>query len=313
MGSIGKSSSLKSTYSIGFPLGIGWTGVYRFAFNGYEKNTLNNEDINSYTTELRQFDYRLGRWFSPDPYKQFFTSQYSAFKNNPIFYIDPNGGWVPVVEYKKGEKGEVVDGYLALKKEKGDNAKSLSSSLGISNKEAKELLKQISKNGTIKVPDKIAGPINSAIRDDIRNPGNYADNDSWSQKFFAKILFDPNYNCHSSSWDISKGRAPRKKSNDELNEKIMDELKTNYANVGNDAGKYLFGRTIATFDVDIWEMRFDHSATYIGTSQNGTMYFWTKNGYFNSPTIMTLKEIEDIYGLNENFKGENGKGFFNHK
>jgi len=48
---------------------------------------------NSYTTEFRQYDPRLGRWKSLDPLMAQFPwqSPYCAFDNNPIFYIDPYG------------------------------------------------------------------------------------------------------------------------------------------------------------------------------------------------------------------------------
>jgi RHS repeat-associated protein len=48
---------------------------------------------NSYTTEFRQYDPRLGRWLSLDPLASSFPwqSPYCAFDNNPIFYTDPLG------------------------------------------------------------------------------------------------------------------------------------------------------------------------------------------------------------------------------
>jgi RHS repeat-associated protein len=48
---------------------------------------------NSYTTEFRQYDPRLGRWLSLDPLMSMFPwqSPYCAFDNNPIFYTDPLG------------------------------------------------------------------------------------------------------------------------------------------------------------------------------------------------------------------------------
>jgi RHS repeat-associated protein len=48
---------------------------------------------NSYTTEFRQYDPRLGHWKSLDPLiAQFpWQSPYCAFDNNPIFYTDPFG------------------------------------------------------------------------------------------------------------------------------------------------------------------------------------------------------------------------------
>jgi RHS repeat-associated protein len=48
---------------------------------------------NSYTTEFRQYDPRLGRWLSLDPLMSMFPdmSPYVAFDNNPIYYTDPLG------------------------------------------------------------------------------------------------------------------------------------------------------------------------------------------------------------------------------
>ena len=40
---------------------------------------------------LRQYDPRMGRWMVPDPYGQYF-SPYLAMGNNPISFIDPDGG-----------------------------------------------------------------------------------------------------------------------------------------------------------------------------------------------------------------------------
>ncbi|MBL4708994.1 MAG: RHS repeat-associated core domain-containing protein, partial [Flavobacteriales bacterium] len=41
--------------------------------------------------ELRLYDARIGGWLSPDPYKQH-HSPYMAMSNNPLSFIDPDGG-----------------------------------------------------------------------------------------------------------------------------------------------------------------------------------------------------------------------------
>jgi RHS repeat-associated protein len=48
---------------------------------------------NHYTTHFRQYDPRLGRWFSVDPksFKYPSESPYVAFHNNPITWTDPRG------------------------------------------------------------------------------------------------------------------------------------------------------------------------------------------------------------------------------
>jgi RHS repeat-associated protein len=48
-------------------------------------------DGNSYTTANREFDSRIGRWWSLDPALRSNVSMYAAFSNNPIIKIDPRG------------------------------------------------------------------------------------------------------------------------------------------------------------------------------------------------------------------------------
>ncbi len=69
------------------------TESYRYAYNGMEQDNEVSGNGNSYTTEFRQYDPRLGRWKSQDPLKYDYpwASPYSAFNNNPVFYKDPLG------------------------------------------------------------------------------------------------------------------------------------------------------------------------------------------------------------------------------
>lgn len=70
-----------------------FTSSYRYGFNGMEKDDEAKGRGNSYTTEFRQYDPRLGRWLSIDPlFKNFpWQSPYVAFDNNPILNTDPKG------------------------------------------------------------------------------------------------------------------------------------------------------------------------------------------------------------------------------
>ncbi len=67
--------------------------VYRYGFNGMEKDNEMKGDGNSYTTEFREYDPRISRWLSVDPLTKLnsYQSTYVAYDNNPIFYIDPAG------------------------------------------------------------------------------------------------------------------------------------------------------------------------------------------------------------------------------
>jgi RHS repeat-associated protein len=87
------------SYADYYPFGMSMPGregsieSYRYGYNGMEKDPEVSGEGNSYTTALRQYDPRLGRWKSLDPLKSKYPhmSPYSAFNNNPIFYTDPRG------------------------------------------------------------------------------------------------------------------------------------------------------------------------------------------------------------------------------
>ena len=81
------------------------TNEYRYRFNGMEKDDEIKGERNSYTTEFRQYDSRIGRWLSIDPVTHAYFSPYSAFDNNPINISDPSGadGESKTHTVKKGE------------------------------------------------------------------------------------------------------------------------------------------------------------------------------------------------------------------
>jgi RHS repeat-associated protein len=69
----------------------GSSSAYRYGFNGMEKDDELKGEGNSYTTEFRQYDPRIGRWFSTDPVYKEFISPYNAFSNIPTIMVDPRG------------------------------------------------------------------------------------------------------------------------------------------------------------------------------------------------------------------------------
>jgi RHS repeat-associated protein len=85
---------------------------YRYGFGGMEKDNEVKGEGNSYTTEWRQYDPRLGRWLSLDPKMAKYPNQspYVAFNNNPIFFTDPFGDDPP--EGFKKHTGQGGDVYL---------------------------------------------------------------------------------------------------------------------------------------------------------------------------------------------------------
>lgn len=70
------------------------TEEYKFGFNGMECDDDIKGEGNSYTTELRILDTRLGKWLSLDPMMAKFPwqSPYASMDNSPIIILDPTGG-----------------------------------------------------------------------------------------------------------------------------------------------------------------------------------------------------------------------------
>lgn len=65
-------------------------GSYRYGYQGSEKDDEVKGSGNSYTTEYRQLDPRLGRWLSLDPKARSmpWQSPYVSMDNNPIWFND---------------------------------------------------------------------------------------------------------------------------------------------------------------------------------------------------------------------------------
>ncbi|SRX52237.1 RHS repeat-associated core domain-containing protein [Aequorivita sp. CIP111184] len=81
-------------------------GSYRYAYQGQEKD--NETGMEAF--ELRLWDARIGRWLSPDPYGEF-SSPYIGMANNPLKYVDIDGGRISVTDIN-GNSYEYKDGNL---------------------------------------------------------------------------------------------------------------------------------------------------------------------------------------------------------
>lgn len=91
---------LKVVHGVFETSGKAGVGVYRYGFNGMEKDNEVKGEGNSYTTEFRQYDPRLGRWLSVDPLagKREWLSPYNFVQNNPLSSVDKTGAIDEFVE-----------------------------------------------------------------------------------------------------------------------------------------------------------------------------------------------------------------------
>lgn len=95
-----------------------------------EKDAEVKGEGNSYTTQFRQYDPRLGRWLSLDPLMNKFPSMspFTAFNNNPNVYKDPLGLASEVVNESLGGG----DGNGKIVKSAGKSASRASSKSSVS-------------------------------------------------------------------------------------------------------------------------------------------------------------------------------------
>jgi RHS repeat-associated protein len=77
---------------------------YRYGMNAKEKDDEIVGSGNSYDYGARQYDPRLGRWWSVDPKAVKYTgwSPYNYVLNNPIHYVDKDGEDVYILTYTSG-------------------------------------------------------------------------------------------------------------------------------------------------------------------------------------------------------------------
>ena len=249
--------------------------AYRFGFNGFEKDDeWDNVTGSKLDFGARIYDSRLGKWLSPDPYNQFVGSQYSAFANNPIRFVDIDGGWVPGVS-RNGK-------YITLTAEKGDNYESLISFFG--GKENAKLYIGETRLEKIKAYNiaegqiyriDVGGKFERALQDATKHPEKFYDTNK-----DAKTGDDvpTTYNCHKAAIEGAKGNDFVDSGNMTLEERdasLGDEINPDDAVVG---------KTVLTFGKQ-------HSAVYFGTSNDGTVYVFSKNGDKNSPTISPIINV----------------------
>ena len=108
---------MKQTNNV-YPFGMlqpgrSWSGGgnYRWGYNGMESDPEVLGNANTYGTYFREYDSRLGRWWSNDPIRRAGESPYAAMGNNPVVASDPTGadstyGYID----ENGKKAIMVEG-----------------------------------------------------------------------------------------------------------------------------------------------------------------------------------------------------------
>ena len=271
----------------------------------YKKIIVGEIKIDSLNLDAQPTGDVPGMWMSPDPLSEEYPSwnPYNYCFNNPINLIDPTGmgPWEP----------EIKDNKIVAKAEAGDDAKSLAKFLNVDQKTADKLYASKDKSGTVKLTNDVPGveTINAAIQHvaDHKNDGFYKNDNH---------LFglDANYCCFDSSFALLSGGEIDYNSPFSMmgGFELTSYLKRpdQYMDVTNDPSQYKFGETLIRYGDKNGNTV--HAATYLGTSKDGTIYTWSKEGNINPPTIKTTTQSQKDWGGRVQGVGSGKKGgFFN--
>ena len=267
------------------------TSRLRFTFTGKERD----EETGYGYFGARYMDHEMmTMWLSVDPMTDKYPSisPYAYCNWNPVKLVDPDGNeaWKP--DY---------DGNLIA--EQGDNAVTLAKFMNASVSEAEGLLKSQGYSTDVAAGSKVK--IDNVYTCNLAAHGSLPGKD--------ERLY---YNCWGSAIAGSQGTEIDVGVGISCPIQFDNTLNNDYS--GIDMSEAVFGQMVIRFAESnpYSDPRFDravsvgcakrgnpneagtasHGAVYYGTSQDGTIYVYSKNGWVTPPRIMRLQDVTALYG-----------------
>ncbi len=237
-----------------------------YKFNAKELD----EETGNYYYGARYYNPKWSVWLSVDAELEDYPgwSPYNYTLQNPVKFVDPDGNGV----WKPDSKGNLIA-------EKGDTVETLAKYLN-------------------QTPEKVGSNYNY-------NGKNIGTNFEFSEG--DKVIVDNNmtrsikkgvgigYNCHGSTSAIVQNKEVTPETAGYKGGlfsplKSDDKYENSFSKIES-FDEAVFGKTVIDFG--------DHSAVYYGSDNEGTPYFYSKNGN-HKPTILTLDELKADYPSNDN-------------
>ncbi|MCO6173624.1 hypothetical protein NHF50_01055 [Flavobacterium sp. NRK F10] len=267
-------------------------------FNVYKNQIVGHIVQDTLNPDAQPIGDVTGRWMSPDPLSEEFPewSPYTMVMDSPIRFNDPTG---MAAEWTPDKNGNLIA-------EKGDNTKTLAKYLGTTTKDVSNRFtltstgKSLSEDHEFTEGSKVTLNNNYSralvksngekglTTEEITNEGlGLGDSYSRSNKKTDSYNCTDGATCGVLGVEITPQNADLYGKGDILSFDSFLNNRNQFDKVSqNDA---VFGKTIYQFG-------YDHAAVYYGTSKDGTVYVFSKNGEYVKPQITTLKSVESLYG-----------------
>lgn len=218
------------------------------------------------------------RWLSVDPLAEEFPSwsPYSFSFNSPIIFKDPDGRAPTIADFDPTKEGH-------LRVEKGDNAAKLLKEYGVV---------VTDKNFKFKEGNVILLNNNVTRAIDKSNGGSVEDINSGKAKFDIK---NDNYICDECAQMANAGEelTPANAAKyGQFPDPTKFDSTPGYTQVDNFDGMKM-GQGIASIGGQ-------HTVSYYGTNNDGTVYVTTKNGREAKPVVLPLNDVISAFNKDQN-------------
>ena len=230
----------------------------------------------------RYYSSDLSIWLSVDPMSDKYPSlsPYVYCADNPVKLVDPNGEEF----WKPDEDGNLIAQH-------GDNAWTLAKYLNIDATDACDMLKSQGykiNNGilNLKVGDKFKVD-NVYTRSIANSTSDLTRETDLAHTSKTGATPEDHYNCWGAAVAGSQGKEINNTVGIPIGGEFDYQVYSNYTATNLENAK--FGKTLIRFADGNNNAK--HAAIYYGTSNDGVVYVYTKNGWDYKPAIMRLNDL----------------------